>query len=308
MDGSFHHWFEDRGPECCLMNMVDDATSVALSLLAEAETIEAAMTLLWKWITTFGIPAALYPDRKNLYVPAEKAALEAELEGEELLTHFGRACKKLGIEMIKAYSPPAKGRVERSNGTYQDRLVKELRLAGISEIEAANEFLYAGFLEQLNEKFAVAPREESDFHRSAPGYDLAAIFCREEERALSRDWIVRFENHYYQLKPQSQYQPAKGKVWVRKYLNGELHFNYRGAADSIREAGAQSLCAQRSRWFRSSQRRSINPRQIIRGARVGKINKYGSERKEELKVEIRSRLPPARKRRRLLVGKGDISK
>jgi len=210
------------------MNMVDDATGVTLSLLAEAETIEAALTLLWKWIKTFGIPAALYTDRKNLYVPSEKTQLSAALEGEERLTHFGRAGKKLGIEMITAYSPQAKGRVERSNGTYQDRLVKELRLAGISEIDAANEFLYAGFLEELNNKFAVEPRAEQDFHRSAQGYDLASIFCLEEERSISRDWIVRFENHYYQLKRQSKYQPAKGKVLVRKYLNGELHFNYRG--------------------------------------------------------------------------------
>ena len=85
-----------------------------------------------------------------------------------------------------------------------------------------------GFLEELNEKFAVEPREEEDFHRSAQGYDLASIFCLEEERSLSRDWIVRFENDFYQLQRQSKYQPTQGKVWVRKYLNGELHFNYRG--------------------------------------------------------------------------------
>jgi transposase len=228
MDGSFHHWFEGRGSQSCLMNMVDDATGVTLSLLAEAETTQAAMTLLWKWIETFGIPAALYTDRKNLYVPDTEAALRARLEGEEKLTQFGRACHKLGIGIIAAHSPQAKGRVERSNQTYQDRLVKELRLAGISDRDSANEFLYGGFLEELNSKFAVEPRAGQDFHRAAQGYDLASIFCLEEERGLSRDWIVRFENDFYQLKRQSKYQPATGKVFVRKHLNGELHFNYRG--------------------------------------------------------------------------------
>lgn len=227
MDGSHHHWFEDRAPSCCLMNMIDDATGVTLSFLSEQETIEAAMTLLWKWIETFGIPAALYTDLKNLYFSEEKAVERAELEGVELLTHFGRACKKLDIVMIKAYSPQAKGRVERSNSTYQDRLVKEQRLAAISDIASANELLYGGFLEEINDKFAVEPREEEDYHRKAEGLDLASIFCIEDTRCITKDWIVRFENNYYQLKRQSNYGPARGKVLVRKYLNGELHFEYR---------------------------------------------------------------------------------
>jgi len=227
MDGSHHHWFEERAPSCCLMNMIDDATGVTLSLLSEQETIEAAMTLLWKWIETFGIPAALYTDRKNLYFSEEKAVERAELEGEELVTHFGQACKKLDIVMLKAYSPQAKGRVERSNSTYQDRLVKELRLAAISDIASANEFLYRAFLEEINDKFAVEPREEEDYHRKAEGLDLASIFCIEERRCITGDWIVRFENNYYQLKRLSNHSPAKEKVLVRKYLNAELHFEYR---------------------------------------------------------------------------------
>lgn len=228
MDGSHHHWFEERGPQRCLMNMVDDATGVTLSMISKEETTEAAMTLLWKWIETFGIPSALYTDRKNVYVVDEKSALRAALDGEERVTQFGRACKKLSVRLITAHSPQAKGRVERSNQTYQDRLVKELRLAGISEIDSANEFLYSEFLEQLNARFAVAAKEEEDFHRKAVGLDLASIFCIEEERSITRDWIVRFDNGFYQLKGQSKYEPAKGKVFVRKYLNSELHFNYRG--------------------------------------------------------------------------------
>ena len=228
MDGSHHPWFEDRGEECCLMNMVDDATGETLSLFDQQETTEAAMRLLWMWIDKNGIPAALYTDRKNVYVPDEKAVERAELRGEPCLTQFGRACKELGIRIIEAHSPQAKGRVERSNGTYQDRLVKELRLENISDIETANKFLQTGFLDELNARFKVDAAEKSDFHRSKKGHDLKAIFCIEEERSLTDDWIVRFENNYYQVKRQSSSAPTTRKVRVRRYLNGELHMNYRG--------------------------------------------------------------------------------
>jgi transposase len=226
LDGSHHKWFEKRGPKCCLMNMVDDARGTTLSLLAPEETSFAAMELLWRWIERYGIPQSLYTDKKNVYVIDEKTRARAADSGAEVWTHFGWACKQLGIEIITAHSPEAKGRVERNHGIYQDRLVKELRLAGINTIAAANELLAAGYCEQLNRKFAVAPRSPVDYHRSAKGYDLASIFCLEEERALSADWVVRFENQFYQLQPPRQAKPAKGKVRVQRYLNGELHFRY----------------------------------------------------------------------------------
>jgi len=236
MDGSHHRWFEERAPACCLMNMVDDATGTTLSLLAEQETITAAMTLLWKWIERYGIPAALYTDRKNIYVPSEKAVAEAKLSGREELTPFGRACQQLGIRIIAAHSPQAKGRVERSNGVYQDRLVKELRLQQVNEMAAANAVLWDNFLEELNEKFAVEAREKADYHRRSQGYDLAAVFSIAEQRVLSADWVVRYENGYYQLERQSKRAPVRTKVEVKRYLNGELHFYYRG-----REVGYQQL-------------------------------------------------------------------
>jgi transposase len=228
MDGSHHKWFEDRGESCCLMNMVDDATGQTLSLLDEQETTAGAMRLLWQWIDRYGIPKALYTDRKNVYVPDEKTAQKAEINGVEVLTQFGRACKELGIRIIQAHSPQAKGRVERSNGTYQDRLVKELRLEGISDLGAGNKLLSGGFVDELNEKFAVVARETSDFHRSAKGRDLKSILCIEEDRVLSDDWIVRYGNGYYQMTKRSDRPPTNKKLRVRHYLNGELHFNYRG--------------------------------------------------------------------------------
>src|SRR6476620_1367053 len=153
------------------MNMVDDAQGTTLSWLAKEETIFAAMQLLWLWIERYGIPQSLYTDKKNVYVIDEKTWQIAADSGLEVLTQFGRACKQLGIEIITAHSPQAKGRVERNHGTYQDRLVKELRLAEISTIAAGNEFLQQDYCAQLNEKFAVAPRSAVDFHRSANGYD-----------------------------------------------------------------------------------------------------------------------------------------
>ncbi len=208
------------------MNMVDDAQGTTLSLLAAEETSFAAMELLWRWIERYGIPQSLYTDKKNVHVIDEKTRARAADSGEEVWTHFGWACKQLGIEIITAHSPEAKGRVERNHGIYQDRLVKELRLADLNTIAAANEFLAAGYCEQLNQKFAVTPRSAVDYHRSAKGYDLASIFCIEEERTLTLDWVVRFENQFYQLQPLRKTQTANGKVRVRRYLNGELHFCY----------------------------------------------------------------------------------
>jgi Integrase core domain. len=225
MDGSHHEWFEQRAPgRCCLMKLIDDATSKRMVRFSEQETIFAAMELLWKWIDRYGIPRALYTDQKNVYVVDEKTRQLAAESGTEVLTHFGRACKKLVIEIITAHSPQAKGRVERSHETDQDRLVKELRLSNSSTIAEGNQLLESGYDQQLSEKFSVLPNSPADYHRAAKGYDLAAIFCIEEERSLSTDWIVRFENQFFQLEPPRKTLPGRGKVLVQRYLDGSLHF------------------------------------------------------------------------------------
>lgn len=229
MDGSHHLWFEIRGKMYCLMVMIDDATGIRMSLLSDGETTDAAMQLLWMWINRYGVPKSLYTDKKNVYVPSEKDKEKAHLEGREILTQFGRACSKLGIEIIRAHSPQAKGRVERSNSVYQDRLVKELRLQQISEIDKANELLQGGFDEDLNRRFAVEPREKADYHRGAAGYDLPTIFCIEQERTLSANWTLSFETSVYQITSGSaNYSPARTQVKVRRYLDGRLHMFYRG--------------------------------------------------------------------------------
>ena len=227
MDGSHHGWFDDQGDKVCLMDMVDDATGRTLSLMSAEETTEAAMRVLWAWIKKYGIPKALYVDWKNVYVTQREPTLEEQLSGELPLTQFGRACQKLGIEILPASSPQAKGRVERKHGVYQDRLVKELRLASIRDIEGANQFL-PGFTESLNEKFAVEPRSSADFHRPLPQeLDLGSIFCLEEERTVGNNWVVRYKNHFFQILPQSNLPPAKKRVIVQEHLDGSIHMVYR---------------------------------------------------------------------------------
>jgi hypothetical protein len=141
MDGSFHRWFEERGSESCLMDLVDDATGTTLARLGEEETIWAAAEALRAWIARYGVPLALYVDWKNLY--KRGATARERLRGEEPLTQFGRMCAKLRIEVIAASSPQAKGRVERVHGTHQDRLVKKLRRKQINRHAQANAYLEA---------------------------------------------------------------------------------------------------------------------------------------------------------------------
>lgn len=228
MDGSHHKWFEDRGNESCLMDMVDDATGTREAILEEAETTFAAMKVLLRWIQRYGVPKALYVDRKNIFISDRKSRERAKDEGRELVTQFGRVCSKLGIRIIAANSPEAKGRVERQHRIYQDRLVKELRLEDISTIEGANRLLEDGFIEDLNRKFTHQAASEADYHRSAEGLDLASIFCLEYERSVTTDWIVRFENRFFQLERPKKGMAGRGKVAVQRRLDGSLHFQFRG--------------------------------------------------------------------------------
>lgn len=228
MDGSHHRWFNGQEDEDCVMDMVDDATGRTLSLMSEEETTVAAMQVLWAWVEKYGIPKALYVDWKNVYVTQREPTLEEQLSGELPLTQFGKACKKLGIEILPANSPQAKGRVERKHGVYQDRLVKELRLAGIRDIEGANQFL-SGFTERLNTKFAVEPRSSADFHRTvSQDMDLRSVFCLEEQRTVGNDWVVRYKNRFFQILPQSNLPPAKKLVTIQEHLDGSIHMVYRG--------------------------------------------------------------------------------
>jgi hypothetical protein len=231
MDGSPHRWFGLAHPAACLMNMVDDARGVTLARMSEEETTESAMRVLWRWIERYGIPQALYTDRKSVYITEREPTVEEQLAGTIPLTAFGKACQRLSITIIAAHSPQAKGRVERNHGVYQDRLVKELALQGITTIEGANALLDNGFVDGLNARFARPAAHETDFHRPVPDrMNLADIFCWEQERAVQNDWTLRHANRRYQIEKSSRPLPRpKDKAVVRTRLDGSIALLYRGA-------------------------------------------------------------------------------
>jgi len=228
MDGSFHEWFEKRGPQGCLMNLVDDATGKTLALMGEQETIWAAGRVLRRWIENYGVPQALYTDWKNVYVrePSSKEILN----GIAPTTHFGRMCERLGIEIMAASSPQAKGRVERNHGTHQDRLVKKLRRKKIQSYETCNVYLEGEYLNEHNERFAQAAASAVDYHRKTPGRKvLDDVFRLETERVIGNDGVVRYQNRLLQVKNQGRRTaPPQAKVIVCEWEDGRLEIRYRG--------------------------------------------------------------------------------
>lgn len=230
MDGSFHAWLEDRGPEGCLIDMVDDATNTTWAQLGEQETIWAVADALRAWIERYGVPLALYVDWKNLYKRPANAG--ERLRGEEPITQFGRMCAKLQIAVIAASWPQAKGRVERVHGTHQDRLVKKLRRRDIRSHTVGNVYLEREYLPEHNRRFARVAGKPEDYHRRAPrAAELQRIFRLESERIISQDWVVRYDNHFFQIQAQSRnYAPAQSKVLVCEGRHGSISIEYRGEA------------------------------------------------------------------------------
>lgn len=244
LDGSFHEWLEERGPRGCLMHMVDDATTKAVGWFSEEETIWAAAGVLRRWIERYGVPQALYTDWKNVYVRPPNAA--ERMRGEPAVTQFGRMCAKLGIGIIAASSPQAKGRVERAHGTHQDRLVKKLRLAGIANYDQANAYLEEHYLAEHNRRYAHAAVASADYHRRRPtARQLDEVFWLEEERVVSEDWVVRYNNRLLQLERKSQHwAPARSRVLVRENEAGEVAIHYRGQRLGFRELKASTALSE----------------------------------------------------------------
>jgi transposase len=235
LDGSFHDWLEERGPRGCLMNMVDDATSTTEARMGKEETIWAAVDVLRTWIRNYGVPRALYTDWKNVY--RRKATPTEQLRGEVAVTQFGCMCQKLGIRIIAASSPQAKGRVERNHGTHQDRLIKKLRRKGIASYGAVNQYLEQEYLPQHNRRFARPAAQAEDYHGRTPSRrELREIFRLESTRSISNDWVVRYENRWLQLHPGSRrYGPTQSQALVCVYEDGSVEVYYRGARIGFRE-------------------------------------------------------------------------
>jgi hypothetical protein len=221
MDTSLHAWTEGRGEEMVLITMIDDATSRLLARFYPGDTVEAHFDLLGRWIQMYGRPLALYTDRHGIFEAHKKG--QPDYAGE---TQFSRALAELGIGLIKARSPQAKGRVERSFGTAQDRWVKEMRLAKVKTIVAANALLEK-LLPDHNRRFGVAPAQTADAHRAVgKTHHLAAILSMQEERVVSNDYTIRFENRLYQLDRPIYPGERGGKVTIEMRLEGAMAIRF----------------------------------------------------------------------------------
>jgi hypothetical protein len=224
-DASEHRWLEDRGPVLTLVGMIDDATGRSLCRFYESETTEAYMDLLLRWVRRHGRPVSWYSDRHGIF-RAESKAL-GEDEPVSVPTQFSRALAELGIELILANSPQAKGRIERFWRTCQDRLVKELRLAGATTLEQANEVLERKFLPWFNRRCVVEAASKNDAHRALAGYDLEAILSHQERRRVCNDYTIRFGNRVYQLLPPAWPGERGGQVVVEKRLDGMMKVRFK---------------------------------------------------------------------------------
>lgn len=223
VDGSPHRWFENRAPGCTLLAFIDDATSKILHLeFVESESTATLMKTTKEYLIEHGRPVAIYADRGGVY------KVNIHNEDEEKITQYKRALDEVDIRLIWARSPQAKGRVERLFETLQDRLVKELRLRGINDIEEANEFLKTEYLKKHNEKFAVKAKSETNLHRPFKGYDLDKIFCLKEKRSVANDMTVRYKSNLFLLeKKQPTLIFPKNKIGVWESLDGEITFHLR---------------------------------------------------------------------------------
>lgn len=222
VDGSKHWWFEDRGPQCTLLVFIDDATSELMHLrMVESENTFAYMDAMTAYIEAHGKPVAIYSDKHGVF---RNNTASAKGDG---MTHFGRALETLNIEIICANSPQAKGRVERANGTLQDRLVKAMRLEGIATIEAANAFL-PGYMARHNQRFAKAPFDPRDVHRPlAPHDDLKAEMVWREQRTVTQALTLHYNKALFILEPTEISRPLAGKrVDVCEYPDGRLEIRH----------------------------------------------------------------------------------
>jgi transposase len=224
LDGSPHDWFEGRAPKCTLLVFIDDATSKILWLeFVRSENEMDVLRSTKNYIQRYGIPHEFYVDFGGVF------SVNLNNDERDKKTQWERAASELLINIIHAHSPQAKGRVERANGTMQDRLVKELRLKDISSIEDANKYLReSDFMLKHNERFAVKPAQGGDAHRPAQNYDLEATFCRREARILANDYTIAFNKQYYQLeKQQRTIIRPKDKITVSTFLDGSISLSIR---------------------------------------------------------------------------------
>lgn len=241
-DTSDHDWLEGRGPVRYLVRMIDDATSWSWGRFVERDATPFNMGVLWEYIEKNGRMVDVYTDRATMFAVQAKPGESREQQRQaDRLTQLGRALRELGIGSILALSPQAKGRVERSFRTAQDRLVKQLRLAKISTLESANAFLENEYWPEWNESFASPVKDFPNQHRALTEHlDLAAILCHAEDRVIANDFTISFAGQRYQI-PRAQAQTGmRGqRLRVELRLDAELKARYQGRYLDIAKCGAR---------------------------------------------------------------------
>lgn len=258
-DGSYEYWFEDRGPSCCLVAAIDDATGKITGARFVSDEGVLPVFGFWKhYLLTHGTPGSIYLDKYSTY----KVNAKALLDDPAALTQFERAVKELGIAVIHAHSPQAKGRIERLFGTLQDRLVKELRLAGISAITEAHRFLDTVFIPRFNAQFGVAAQRKANLHRTlsrAEQAQLDTIFSVREHRRVQNDFTLQYQGQWLQL---AETQPTlvcrKDLIRIEKRIDGSVHVSLRGTylaytvlparPEKVRMKQITALNRQRTPW------------------------------------------------------------
>lgn len=241
MDGSHHDWFEGRGPRCVLLGYIDDATGNVYGRFYDYEGTIPAMDSFTRYLTKYGLPMSVYLDKHTTY---KSWVRRDDFQEAEPVSQFGRALAELGVRMLHAHSPQAKGRIERLFHTFQDRVVKEMRLKGVCTIPEANRFL-ASYLPLYNRRFSVTPKKKENLHRTVKGIDLNRILCIKTERTLKNDHTIRYDGRLYQIKSPVHTK----KVMVEELIDGSMRIRHKGVPLSFHEIIERPVTPEKERPF-----------------------------------------------------------
>lgn len=259
-DGSYHHWVEGRGGEWCLLAAIDDATGIPVKAKFDTDEGVVPVFKFWKEYTEqYGKPRSIYLDKFSTYKMNQRVAIE----NHETQTQFQRAVNQLGIEPITAHSPQAKGRIERLFNTFQDRLVKELRLKNISTMAEANRFLEEEFLSNYKTKYAVEPESKTNLHQKLSQKEkkqLNSIFSRQTMRSVRNDFTVSFNNQWHQLlKDQPATVRKQDKILIEEWLDGTIHFTIRGKYLNTKIITEKPQRIKKPEWIIPAKKRDYTP-------------------------------------------------
>jgi len=258
-DGSVGNWFENRGPRAVMLAYIDDATGMPFARFYPAEDSRAAMDSFRKYIEIYGIPKSLYFDRHSIYKTTRQPNLDEELKGKSPETQFEKVLNILLVDPIFAYSPQAKGRIERLFGTFKDRLVKEMRLAGVCGIDEGNKFLKT-YLPEYAQRFGVKPESPENLHREIPvNMDLDWVFAFREKRVVTKDFTIRWRNRFFLLRKQS-IAIKKQRVTVLENLNNDIRIWFSGRYLDFSEITEDVLLTKRKEKKEENLMENIGPK------------------------------------------------